>query len=407
MASFSYEALDVTGKRVTGVLEADFRKAAEDSLLTGGFIPLKIKEQKDGGNASWFQLSFGGNSLKIDEVILFTKQFRSMYHAGIPVLRVLQVLREQAENATVRKVAAAMEADVSAGATLYDAMRRHPRVFSRLYCGLIRAAEMSGNVPEVMERLTYILSHEAKVKSDIKAAMQYPLIVSVTLSIAFVFLLTFVIPKFITIFEKANLKLPLPTLMAIGMYHFLTNYWYLIIGGIAGTITSVTLYVRTEKGRFVKDTLLLQVPIFGKLFIKASMSRFASIFGILHASGVPVLSALAILSEVFGNAALSKVFKTASTQVEEGRGIAVPLSEAGYFPPMVIAMVAIGEESGNLDSMLKEISDYYDDEVKHSIAKMSEMIGPVMTVALAVVVGFFALAIFMPMWDLTKMTKPH
>jgi type IV pilus assembly protein PilC len=272
---------------------------------------------------------------------------------------------------------------------------------------MIRAGEISGSVPSVLERLSYIIEHEAKVKSDIKSALRYPQIVVIALGIAFVILLTFVVPTFVDLFKTAGLELPLPTKVAMLLYAFMKNYWYLIIAAIVFIIFCLSAYFKTDNGKLARDAFLLKIPILGPLFQKAAMSRFASIFAILQTSGVPVMQSLAILSETIGNAAISKAFEHVRERIEEGQGISRPLKSAKFFTPMVIDMIAIGEESGNIDEMLREITKHYDNEVEFAIKKLSDAIGPILIVGLAAVVGFFALAIFMPIFDLTKMAKPH
>lgn len=341
--------------------------------------------------------------VKTPELILFTKQFRTLLKAGVPMLKLLEVLENQTENIKLKKIAAIMRQDIKQGATLYDSFRKHPGTFSPLYCSMLLAGETSGAVPEVLERLTRIIQHEHKVKSDIMSALQYPIMVCISLSVAFFVLLTFVIPKFASVFKAAGLQLPLPTVICMNLYAFVHNYWYLGLMGIAALGFGLSYYLKTESGKYTKDALVLRLPIFGPLFVKAAMSRFASIFAILQASGVPVLDALKVLAGALGNRAIGREFEKIRTRVEEGRGITGPLSSARYFTPMVINMVAIGEESGNLDEMLREVSVHYDDEVAHALSKLSEALGPILIIGLAGVVGFFALAIFLPMWDLTKM----
>jgi type IV pilus assembly protein PilC len=235
--------------------------------------------------------------------------------------------------------------------------------------------------------------------------MQYPIIVVVFLGIAFFILLTFVIPKFITIFESAKIDLPLPTVICNIMYHFLIDYWQLMLGVALAVFFAFRFYFRTENGRLAGDAFVLRIPLIGPLFLKSAMSRFASIFSILQSSGVGVLDAMKILSGTIGNYAISRQFDRLRSRLEQGLGISGPLRSGKYFTPMVINMVAIGEESGNLDEMLSEVSRHYDEEVGYATERLSELIGPILVVGLAAVVGFFALAIFLPMWDLTKMVK--
>jgi type IV pilus assembly protein PilC len=328
-----------------------------------------------------------------------------MMHAGIPIIRIFEVLENQTENKSLRVVIATIARDIKTGATLYDALKKHPKIFSPLYLSMVKAGESSGTIVDVLDRLIKIIEHEAKVKSDIKSAMQYPIIVLIALGIAFFVLLTFVIPKFATMFAKVGLDLPLPTKIAMWLYSAISDYWAVTLSAVAGFIIGFRLWIKTVNGRFLLDTFFLKMPLFGPLFQKSAMSRFASIFSILQASGVPVMQALDILSGTIGNTAIAKEFEIVRDKISEGQGISGPLSKAKYFPPMVVDMIAIGEESGNIEDMLRQVSIHYDDEVDYAVKGLSDALGPILVVGLAAVVGFFALAIFLPMWDMTKMVK--
>ncbi|MCW7754471.1 type II secretion system F family protein [Desulfobotulus sp. H1] len=404
MAHYAYRALDVTGKKVKGVLDAESTEAAERMLLDRELVPLEIRTYSAGAFDTSALLS-RFTSVKTEELILFTKQFRTLLRAGVGILRILEVLERQTENAKLRSILADMGEDIREGASLYDAFRQHPSTFSPLYGSMIRAGEQSGSLPQVLERLTYIIEHEHKVRSDIKSALQYPIIVTVFLVVAFFVLLTFVIPQFVSIFQKTGIELPLPTKLALGLYAFLEAFWPLLLVTMAGSVMGLAFWFRTERGRLLRDRFLLRLPLFGNLFAKAAMSRFASIFSILQSSGIPVLQTLNILSGAIGNAAVAYEFDQIGEKLNEGKGIAGPLSEARYFTPMVVNMVAIGEESGNLEEMMQEVAVHYDDEVGYATKQLSDAVGPLLTVGLAVVVGFFAAAIFLPMWDLTQMVK--
>ena len=403
MPNYSYQAINEVGTTVSGTLEADTPDLAEMMLAGRGLIPSRIKEQKRGLEAGGLaKIKYLLEGVQTTDLILFTKQFRSMLRVGVPILRLFQVLEAQTENRTLKLAIASMGQEIKQGMTLTDAMEKHPRIFSPLYCSMIRAGEVSGTVPDVLERVIYILEHEARIKSDIKSALQYPILVVVFLFIAFIVLLTFVIPKFVVIFARANLVLPIPTRIAMVMYQILANYWYVILFVIIGTVLAARRYFRTANGKFVRDSFFLKLPLLGPLFIKASMSRFASIFAILQASGVPVMTAMGILSGTIGNAAISRQFDRVQERLKEGHGISAPLRAARYFTPMTVDMVAIGEESGNIDEMLREVSAHYDDEVAYAVKNLAGAIGPMLIVGLAAVVGFFALAIFLPMWNLTQ-----
>lgn len=402
---YSYHALDSFGKTVKGAVEAVSVEMAEEAIASGGLIPVQVTASKsqDASFGGWLQRITA--PVKTYELILFSKQFRSMFRAGIPIIRVLEVVKMQTENRALKRAAASIREDIRQGESLRGAMEKHPSIFSSLYCNMIGAGEMSGNIPEMLDRLTYILEHENRVKENIRSALQYPKVVLTALGAAFIVLLTFVIPKFAAVFSKAGLVLPLPTRIAISMHHILIGYWYVMLGGMVALFFGLNSYFKTEKGSFVKDSFLLRLPVFGPLFTKSAMSRFSSILAMLMSSGVPVMHAMTVLSGTIGNSAISRAFDSVRSQMVEGKGIAGPLANAKFFTPMVVNMVAVGEESGNLEGMLKEITAHYDEEVEHAVKRLADLITPVLTIALAVVVGFFALAIFLPMWDLTKMVQ--
>jgi len=406
MPKFSYKAITETGASIKGEIDADSVERASSLVAAQGYIPTQVRPISGGGPSLRLpSLSgiFGG--VKTPELILFTKQFKTLIRSGTPMLTILQVLEEQTENNTLRSVLAEIHRDIREGANLHDAFRRHPQIFSPLYCSMLRAGESAGALPEILDRLVYVIEHEHKVKSDVKSAMTYPIIVLSFLAVAFFILLIGVIPKFVNVFKGAGLELPLPTQICLGLYHVLVQYWYILAIAVIGGGIALFLYRRTEQGRFVCDTLLLKMPLAGKLFQKSAISRFASIFSILQSSGVDILDAMDILSGTIGNAAISRQLMGIKDQLREGRGISGPLRQAKYFTPMLINMIAVGEESGNLDTLLRDVAGHYDTEVEYATKKLSDALAPILTISLAAVVGFFALAIFLPMWDISLKVK--
>jgi type IV pilus assembly protein PilC len=406
MPTFAYQAINENGATVSGTIEAESPEMVNNILSARGFIPSRVTAADAGaqeGVMARLNAAFG--SVSPPELILFTKQFRTLLLAGVPILRLLQVLEAQTQSEGLKKAIGQMDMDIKSGSTLTDAMEKHPKVFSPLYRSMVHAGEVSGTVPDTLERLSYILDHEHKIRSDVKSALQYPVIVVVALGIAFVVLLTYVIPRFVTVFAKAGLQLPWPTQVAMTLYKFLNNYWYVLLGIVILTIMAFHYYFKTERGALMRDTFLLKTPLFGPLFQKAAMSRFASIFSILQASGVQILTTMKVLIGTIGNTAIAREFERVQEMMQQGLGLATPLRKAKFFPPMVVDMVAIGEESGNIEEMMKVISKHYDEEVEYQVKRLSDLIGPILIVGLAAVVGFFALAIFLPMWDLTKMAK--
>ncbi len=400
--NFSYKAMDKNGKQIAGFVTADSENQANMVIAQRGEILLSIKKSriKSHKNKSSFLDTF--TSVKTMELILFTKQLKTLLKAGIPMLQVLSTLHNQTENPRLKKTTLQISEDIKEGRSIFRSFKQHPAIFSNLYCSMLYAGETSGSLPDVLDRLIYIIMHENKIKSEIKSAMTYPIIVVITLIVAFFVLLLFVIPKFAKIYASAGVDLPLPTTICINLNDFFVHYWMYYLPGVFGLMLFYFYWVKTDSGMYIKDAFLLKLPLIGTLFQKSAMSRFASIFSILQSSGIVILESLNILAGTIGNAAITREFKKISEQLSEGRGISGPLKNAKYFPPMVVDMVAIGEESGTLDDMLKEVSIHYDTEVEYAMKKLTDAIAPILTVGLAVVVGFFALAIYLPMWDMIK-----
>jgi len=405
MPNYAYQAITADGATTAGTIEAESVDRAATSLMERGLIPSDIKVTGAAGGAGFSAFLAKMHSVKMQDLIIFTKQFRSLFKAGVPIVRSFQVLEAQTQDRMLKHAIGDIAQNIKQGSTLFASLEKHEKIFSPLYRNIVKAGEMSGTMPESLERLIYIIEHEEKIKSDIKSALQYPIMVTIALVGAFFILETFVVPKFVEMFSKAGIALPVPTKIAILIYQVLSNYWYLMLGGLIGIIVGLRIYLKTEQGKYVRDKLILKIPVLGQLFVKAAMSRFASIFGMLQSSGVPVMTSMKVLSGVIGNMAIAREFDVVRERMHEGHGIAAPLRSAKYFTPMVVDMVAIGEETGNIEDMLHEVTIHYDDEVGYTVKRLSDLIGPVLIVGLAAVVGFFAMAIFLPMWDLTKMAR--
>ncbi|MBU1196227.1 MAG: type II secretion system F family protein [Proteobacteria bacterium] len=408
MGLYQYKAYTQNGNEISGEIEADSKEAAIDMIGARGHIPESVK--KKSGNVQdssnfLVRLEQKLTPVKPKEIILFTKQFKTLFKAGVSMVQILTIMEAQTENKKLKTCLIQMSDDIKSGSSMHQAFLKQNHIFSSLYCSMIQAGESSGSLPDVLERLIYIIDHEFKVKSEIKAALRYPAIVLVMLVSAFFFLLTVIIPKFIEIFKTLKLDLPLPTRICLFMYNMLHDYWYVLLIGLVLIFIFLYQSFKTQTGRYYRDKAFMEIPLIGPLIVKSAMSRFASIFSILQSSGITVLESMDILSRTISNAAITREFKQIKESLTEGMGISRPLKQARYFTPMVVNMVAIGEESGNLDEMLQEIADHYDAEVEYSTKALSDAIAPILTIGLAAVVGFFALAIYLPMWDLTKMVK--
>lgn len=402
MPTFTYQAFTESGSSVNGSVEADTVEEARSMIAARGLIPSKVIRGGGGEDSFMARLDAKLAKVKMQDLILFTKQFRTLFNAGLSIVNLLEVLEQQTENKKLQKTVAEISADIKSGQSMYNAFKKHEAIFTTLYCSMIRAGEVSGTLPEVLDRLIYIIEHEYKVKKQIKSALIYPIVVLVALVGAFIFLLTFVMPKFADTFGAAGIELPLPTKVCIAMYEFLFAYGIHLVIGIVVFIAAIIIYIRTPQGKLVKDRLLLRMPLVGPVFQKGAMSRFASIFALLQSSGVSILETVTILAKTIGNKAISMEFDNLKEKLQEGRGISGPLRASQHFTPMIINMISIGEETGDLDSMLSEVAKHYDFEVEYSVQRMSELMGPVLMGFLATIVGFFAMAIFFPIFDLTK-----
>ncbi|MEN8785932.1 MAG: type II secretion system F family protein [Akkermansiaceae bacterium] len=404
MALYSYQASDYNGQLRRGQLNAETLEEALAQITGSGLVPLDLKKagEKEGDVLSRLKTHY--LPVPAMELIVFTKQLATMIRVGIPMTQAFAILADQTEQPRLRRLAGIIQKDIEAGMSLSGAAGKHPKVFSPMFCSMIEAGETSGTLPEVLDRLLFLTEHEAKVKAEIKTAFRYPLMVVGTLAVAFLIMIGFVIPRFVSFFTAQNLDLPLPTRICITMSDFLSNHGIaFFLGILVFAFCCHRFFNRTERGLMIRDRSMLGLPLVGPILIKASMSRFASILALLQSSGVLILDSLRILSTAMGNVAISAEFDKIREMLEEGRGISGPLSSCKYFPPMLVNMVRIGERSGRLDEMLNHVAEHYDQETSHKIKKMTDSIGPILIISLTAVVGFFALAIYMPMWELTQL----
>lgn len=406
MPTYAYQAINESGATIKGTIDAETPEAAAAHLSGINLIPSKIRLQTAAKPSALLgAIEQRLRPVRIIDLITFTKQFKTMLKAGIPMMSLLRSLEVQTEDPKLKSIILAVSHDVSQGTSLHDAFQRHPTVFTPLYCSMIRAGESSGALPEVLDRLIYIMEHEHKIRTDIRTAFQYPIMVMILLGISFFVLLTYVIPKFSTIFQRSGLELPLLTRICIHFYDFMVDYWILFMGMVIIGAFAIGYALRTDAGKLALDRAKLMVPLMGPLFQKAVMARFSSIFSILQSSGVGVLDSMRILSGTINNRAIAMEFDQLTSRLEEGRGIAEPLRKSKWFSPIVINMIAIGEETGHLEEMLNDVAAHYDWELTYAVKRFSDSLGPILIIGMAIIIGFFALAIYMPMWDMTQMVK--
>lgn len=400
MAIYIYKARTATGQLVNGTLEAENERVLNSKLAAMGYIPVSIQLQKKQVPIQEFLLRF--QKVKLKSLVVFARQFSTMISAGLSLVKCLDILAQQTEDIKLREIIKKVRESVESGSTLANAFSQHPQVFSSLFINLVHAGEVGGVLDEVMQRLAIFLEKDQALKTKIKSAMTYPTVV-LGFAILIVFgLVTFVLPTFISMFEGMDLELPLPTRILLKVSNFLRNP----LGGgvtilsIIGGIILLMRYISTPIGKRQYDRFLLRMPVFGPLNSKSAISRFARTLGTLLASGVPVMQALEVTAKSSGNTVIEEAVMTARASIREGESIAGPLSESKIFPPMVTQMIAVGEETGNLDGMLQKISDFYDMEVENTLASLTSLLEPLLMVGIGTIVGFIVISMFLPMFKL-------
>jgi len=401
MSSYRYSAIDHTGRPYTGTLEAENLEAVRTKLAE---LRYHIVSITDVGNAAGIGEFFKSlTRVKQKELVVFSRQFATMIDAGLSVLKCLDILGRQTKDPVLRETLVTVRRDVNGGASLTEAMARHPRVFPRLYINMVRSAEAGGILDQVLDRLATFLEKELEMRQKVRSAMMYPTVVFVFASVVMGVMMFWVLPQFATIFKDMGItKLPLSTTLMLSFAVTARNYWYLVLLVVIAVITAFVLYGRTETGAMHLDQLKLRVPVFGDIILKVAISRFARTFGTLISSGVPVLRAMEITGDTTGNLAISSVIDKARNSVKEGEKISAPMETSEYFPVMVTQMISVGEETGRLDQMLVKVSDFYDTEVDAILKGLASLIEPIMIVVLGVLVGFIAVSVITPIYTLVN-----
>jgi len=405
MPTFKYKARDRAGKAIDGWLEAPTLQWAGEQIHRLGYLPVSIEKIE---KAPWLDLTDWFNRFKkvrLEDLVVFSQQLSTLYKAGLPLLSGLVNLKEQTENKKFQRVLAEVCADIEAGNPLFASLAKHPTVFSIIYVNMIRAGETSGRLGESLDRFVTLADREIQTRQRLKEATRYPKIVIFSVVIAFIILLTVVIPRFAATFAQFNMPLPLPTRMMIGINKIFQTYWYLVLLGVLTISIFLKRYLRTDRGRYLWDKIKTRIPVLGPLFLKIGLSRFSNTLGMLNRSGIPILQALDITSTTVDNVLLSQSIKSAQQKVREGNSLTDALKESGRFTPLVIQMISVGESSGTLDEMLARVTDYYDVEVDNALKKLPTYIEPVLTLFLGGVVLLLALAVFLPWWNMASLFR--
>jgi type IV pilus assembly protein PilC len=395
MATFAWKGKNRGGALQEGVLQADSKEAVISTLRRQQIMVTAVTEK-----GKEFALPKFGGGVSQKEIGIFTRQFSVMIDAGLPLVQCLEILATQQDNRAFQKVLFAVRQDVESGSTLADALRKHPKVFSNLFSNMVAAGETGGILDTILQRLSAYIEKAVKLKASVRSASIYPIAV-ITIAIGVVTIILWkVIPTFATLFEGLGATLPLPTRLVIAASRFLGQFMWLIVLSIIGGAFVTHRYYQTDQGRHAIDGMILRTPMIGMLMRKIAVARFCRTLATLMSSGVPILESLEITAKTAGNIIVSDAIMTTRKSIEEGKTIADPLRETGVFPPMVVQMISVGEQTGALDAMLSKIADFYEDEVDESVTNLLTLLEPIMISFLGVVIGGIVVAMYLPLFTL-------
>lgn len=402
MPTFAYVVKDKSGKTHSGTLETESRNSLIEQLWKQEFVIISIDEREQ-GKAS--VLKIGQPKVKTDQLVVFSRQLATMVESGIPIVTALDVLAEQLEDRGFQQTLKKVRDDVEAGASLSEAIGRHPRAFSEFFVNMVRAGESSGRLDEILDRVATYIEKVDVLQRKVKASLFYPAFVSLLAFGITTFLVVVIVPKFKEIFTSLGGHLPLPTLLLLGLSDFMRKW--LVLEIIAGffAFMGFQVYSRTPAGRFWIDRTSLQLPVIGKLLQKVMIARFSRTLATLVKSGVPILSALEIVAKTAGNKVVERAVLAARSSIKEGENISDPLAHSKVFPTMVTRMISVGEKTGELEKMLAKIADFYENEVDAAVTALTSLIEPLVIAVLGVVIGGIVVALFLPVFQISTLVS--
>ena len=403
--TFSYKVKDKAGKLHDGEMQASSQAVVAKTLRDRGFMPVLVEEKKASSLQKEIRIPGLSGRVKVKEVAIFSRQFATMINSGLSLLRSLTILAEQTPNRAFRDVILDVKSSVEKGSSLSQALEKHPKVFPRLYTSMVKSGEVGGVLDETLERLALTLEAQVELRGQVKSAMMYPVAVFGLVIFIVIAMLLFVVPMFESMFADFGAELPLPTRMLMSLSVIFTTYWYLAVGGTIGLVYGFKRWIATDRGRSRFDAIKLKMPIFGKLVHKTALARFSHTMAALTRTGVPILMAMDIVAETSGNAVVARAVHSVQASVKEGESIAEPLSNHPVFPPMVVQMMAVGEETGALDIMLEKLGDFYDREVKVMVEGLTSLIEPLLVVILGATVGGMLLALYLPIFNVITLIE--
>ncbi len=397
MARFAWEGTTRGGEKRRGVIEADSRAIVEERLKNDGVAISKLGREGGLGDIN-IQI---GTGVGAKDLQIFTRQLATMIDAGLPLVQCLDILANQTENKSLKKVLQSVKSNVEQGATFSDALKRHPKIFDELYTNLVAAGEIGGILDTILNRLAVYIEKAVKLKNQLKSAMYYPIGILVVAMGVIAVMLTKVIPTFEKMYkDMGDAKLPQPTVVVIGISNSFINSWYIYFGALVAFVFGIITARRTKGGKEFTDRVLLRVPIIGPVLRKIIVARFTRTLGTLLSSGVPILDALEICARTAGNMVVQNAIMNARQKISQGQDMAGPLAESKVFPTMVVQMIGVGEQTGAMDQMLNKIADFYEEEVDAAVTGLTSLIEPVMMAFLGVVVGGLIVAMYLPIFGL-------
>ena len=402
MAFFAWKGRDTGGRLVEGVLEGASAGVIVDLLLGRGVTPVAIEETRRKAKVDDGGIALFKPRVQHLDILLFSRQLHTLLKSGVPIMRALGGLQESAGNPAMRDVIKDVRESLEAGRELSVSLARHPKVFSAFYVSMVRVGEATGLLDEIFLRLFEHLEFERYMREQVKSALRYPMFVVIAMAVAIVVVNLFVIPAFAKVFEGFGAELPFMTRVLLGFSHFMVKWWPAMLVGLAGAVVAFRLWVNTVAGRMQWESFALRIPIAGKIVRKAAMARFARSFALGTRSGVPVMQALANSSQTVDNTYISSKIDVMRDTVERGESVLRAAIASGFFSPVVLQMIAVGEESGALDDMMEEVGQMYQGEVEYELKTLGQQIEPILIVCLGALVLVLALGIFLPMWDLGK-----
>lgn len=400
---FNYKVRDRAGKLVSGSLEASDAQLVVAKLREMGYVPVSVKAKSRSGFST--EIRLGTPKVKLRDLVVFSRQLATMINAGLSLLRALTILSDQTSSPTLAKVIGELRSDVENGLSFSQALARHPKVFSPMYQGLVRAGESGGSLDAVMDRLATTIEKQAELRGKIKSAMSYPVAVAGLVVVIVTAMLIFVVPMFEGMYRDLGGTLPVPTRILLAVSGIVTSSWYFVAGGLVAMVVGFRKWLATEKGRARFDAFKLRMPVFGTLIHKTALARFTRTFSSLMRSGVPVLETLDIVAGTAGNHVVASALLDAKDRVRMGEGIAAALTTHKVIPSMVTQMIAVGEETGALDDMLGRIADYYEREVEATVDSLTSLIEPLLMVMMGVSVGGMVVSLYMPMFQIINLVK--